>query len=139
MNLTDLKRILKLLGPAGTAAGLRVSDISIETLRDLATKVNQKASKLAGRDELIEILISLPRKAPLKPTSELMTMNYDELVHYFNDVAPSSEDLLKVMKELDYKVSAEDKKHLRRFVARQISETALFSRVASRSEDNRRK
>jgi hypothetical protein len=43
------------------------------------------------------------------------------------------------MKELNYKVSTEDKRHLRRFVARQISETALFSTVASRGSRNQEK
>ncbi len=38
------------------------------------------------------------------------------------------------MKELNYKVVSEDKKHLRKFIARQISETALFSKVASRGK-----
>ncbi len=60
-------------------------------------------------------------------------MNYDQLIDYFSNVSPSNTELLRVMNELNYKVSAEDKKHLRKYVARQISETALFARVADQA------
>jgi hypothetical protein len=134
MTAADLKRIVQLLGATGSAAGLRASEMSLESLRDLATKVKLTAYQDITREELIDRLVESAKSTDIKPIDDLMQMTYDELIQYFADTAPSSITLLNIMKELNYKVSAEDKKHLRKFVARQISETALFSRVASRDE-----
>jgi hypothetical protein len=139
MNFPDLRRVFKLLGPSGTMAGLRASDIGLDVLRELASKAKLVIHQESSRDEIIEVLIRSLDKAPLKSTDELMQMSYDELVQYFSEVGASNDELLKIMKELNYKVGAEDKKHLRRFVARQISETALFSRVATRDGEQRRR
>lgn len=134
MTVTDLKRIMKLLGSNGTVAGLLASDIDIRSIRVLTVKICGREAVSEERDQMINRIVEKLGETTLKPTDELMSMSFDELESYFSKVAPSNDDLMKVMKELNYKVSAEDKKHLRRFVARQISETALFSRVASRHD-----
>ncbi|MGF1593393.1 MAG: hypothetical protein ACFCUW_08950 [Kiloniellaceae bacterium] len=132
MKYADLKRIFRLLGSQGTVAGLSASDADADQLRSLASGAKLEIPDGATRDEIVHILVRSLEKPPLKSTDELLQMTYDDLVQYFNDVSPTNDELLKIMKELNYKVGAEDRKHLRRFVARQISETALFSRVATR-------
>lgn len=136
MTVADLKRIVELLGARGSAAGLRASDVPLNVLENIAKKLKLTINKDIVRNDLIDILVERVKSAELRPIDELMQMNYDEIVKYFAQVGPSNGELLNLMKELNYKVSAEDKKHLRKFVARQISETALFSRVASREESN---
>lgn len=131
LTLNDVKRILKLLGPVGTIAGLEASDLARDTLIELCHKAKISVGGDSSRYDSIRKLIANLNEVNLKPTAELLQMSYDELVQYFAHVAPSNEDLMKIMKELNYKVGAQDMKHLRRFVARQISETALFSDVAS--------
>lgn len=133
MTELDLRRLLKILGNDGTKAGLLASQVSTAALLKISGKLDLRLPKEAERGDLIDQLISHVASPPLKPTDELMTMNYDQLLDYFSDTAPSNAELLRVMKELNYKVSAEDKKHLRRYVARQISETALFARVADQA------
>jgi hypothetical protein len=139
MTLNDVKRIIKLLGRKGAIAGLCASEIRIDLFRSLALKSKLDVNYNAPYSDLIEEMVDILSKNNLKNTDDLLRMSYEELVQYFSDASPSNEDLMKIMKELNYKVSAEDKKHLRRFVARQISETALFANVASRSGDPRRK
>jgi hypothetical protein len=134
MNITDVKRIMKLLGGNGTAAGLKASDIDLRSIRSLVVKICGRENASDDRENMIDALVSKLSETTLKPTDELMGMTFEELESYFNRVSPSNDDLMKIMKELNYKVSAEDKKHLRRFVARQISETALFSKVANRQD-----
>lgn len=134
MNVTETKRIMKLLGANGTRAGLKASDIDLKSIRALAIKVCGRGVISDDRDHMIDAIVEKLGETTLKPTDELMGMSFEELESYFTKVSPSNDDLMKIMKELNYKVSAEDKKHLRRFVARQISETALFSRVASRHD-----
>lgn len=137
MTLSEIKRIIKLLGPRGAIAGLEASDLTKEDLLEIASKTRKRFDENCDRSYLIDELVSSLNKVDLKPTDELLQMSYEDLVDYFAEVSPSNDDLMKVMKELNYKVSAEDKKHLRRFVARQISETALFANVATRNGDNR--
>ena len=90
----------------------------------------------AKRDDIIDSIIDAMSSIDLKSTDELLKMSYDNLIQYFTAAAPSNEALLRIMKELNYKVGSEDKRNLRRFVARQISETALFSSVASRNQND---
>ncbi|TAV90450.1 hypothetical protein [Rhizobium leguminosarum] len=137
MTLSEIKRIIKLLGPRGAIAGLEASDLTREDLLEIASKTRKRFDDHSDRSYLIDELVSSLNRVDLKPTDELLQMSYEDLVDYFAEASPSNDDLMKVMKELNYKVSAEDKKHLRRFVARQISETALFANVATRNGDNR--
>ncbi|RFB81420.1 hypothetical protein [Methylovirgula sp. 4M-Z18] len=135
MTPTDLKRLIALLGATGAAAGLRESDVvQYDSLIELAEKSKIKIWTDISHHELVELLIQSVHAVKIKSIDELMEMDYDHLIRYFSETAPSNSALLKIMKDLNYKVSAEDKKHLRRFVARQISETALFSKVASGDE-----
>ncbi|MCB9946232.1 MAG: hypothetical protein H6842_00230 [Rhodospirillaceae bacterium] len=132
MTVADLKRIVRLLGADGAIAGLRASEMTKDVFRDLAAKSNITVSQSMTRDELVRNLVEGLTRTEIKPLQDLMKMSYEDLVKYFSDAALPNSALLDIMKELNYKVSAEDRKHLRRFVARQISETALFSDVASR-------
>lgn len=132
MTKTDLKRILKLLGSKGARAGLLASNIEVRSLRAIARRSGFSVEIQTSREDLIDHIVGALEQQSLKPLDELMRMSFQELEAHFAEVGPSNEELLKLMKQLDYKVSAEDKRHLRRFAARQITETALFSSVASR-------
>ena len=132
MTLSDLKKVLKLLGARGTSAGLKASDLPLVQVIEFARRTHAKFDEADSREKIIEAVVEELSRPGIKPIEELMRMNFDQLVDYFDSVRVSNEDLLKLMKDLNYKVGAEDKKHLRKYVARQISETALFSRVVSR-------
>jgi hypothetical protein len=139
MNLTELKRLFKLLGPNGTLAGLQASNIEHEVFTEIATKAKVILPTDASRNATIQGLVDSLIKKDLKPTDALLKMSYEELVQYFNEMGPTNDQLLKIMKDLNFKVGSEDKRHLRRFVARQISETALFASVALRNGDEKEK
>jgi len=134
MNLIEIKRVVQLLGPEGAAAGLNASGISDEMLAELASKANVSVSREGefARSEAIAVLVKSFAKADLKPIEDLMQMSFEQLVDYFDSTKVSNSELLKLMKQLDFRVGAGDKRHLKKFVARQISETALFARVATR-------
>lgn len=132
MTLLDLKKVMKLLGARGASEGLKASDLSIDQIVEFAQKTHAKFDKSYSREKLIEAVVEELSRPGLKPLEELSRMSFDQLLKYFDSIRVSNEDLLQLMKDLNYKVGAEDKKHLRKYVARQISETALFSRVASR-------
>jgi hypothetical protein len=131
LTSSDLKRLVKLLGGRGAYHGLLESELLTLDLRKLAAKLKLKVPQKASRTELIAELVAWVERGVLKPIPELLEMNYEQLVEYFNEVSPSNEELVRILNELDYKVSSEDRRHLKRFAARQISETALFARVAA--------
>lgn len=136
MNKLDLKRLLGLLGPEGTRAGLLHSAISNRSLIALARRLGEEVASDEARERIVSRLVQKMEEARLLPLEKLMTMSFDDLEQHFAQVNPSSDELLKLMKQLDYRVSSADKKHLRRFAARQISETALFSSVAGRGRSD---
>ncbi len=128
-----------MLGPNGTLAGLQASNIEHEVFTEIATKAKVILPTDASRNATIQGLVDSLIKKDLKPTDALLKMSYEELVQYFNEMGPTNDQLLKIMKDLNFKVGSEDKRHLRRFVARQISETALFASVALRNGDEKEK
>jgi hypothetical protein len=137
LTTSDLKRFVEILGPAGARAGLVASDIDDKNLIQVARKLKLPVERSAARDLLVDQIIDHYSAKILRPIDDLMKMSFDELVVHFTEANVSGQELMNIMKELNYKVGSEDKKNLRSFVARQISETALFSNVASgkRQED----
>jgi hypothetical protein len=132
LTVTDVRHLIKTLGVEGAVAGLVASNVPSAEVRKLLSR-GRKQQELAPdeRNELMAALVDSIYKPPLKPVSELMSMGYDELLEYFSKTGASNADLMGVLKELNYHASSDDKRHLRRYVARQISETALFTDVAA--------
>ena len=134
MTPNDLKKIIEWLGVEGARAGLKLSKLTDKDLLAITFKLKLRQDFSESRDTTIEKIVHHFEVKEIKRVDDLLKMEYNELINYFNDVNASNEDLLKVMKELNFKVGAEERKHLRNFVARQISETALFSKVARNDE-----
>ena len=61
---------------------------------------------------------------------ELFEMERDELVRYFDDVDVETEELLELLRELDVKVRYKGRRRIVDFVARELSETGRFRRIA---------
>lgn len=131
LTSSDLKRLVKMLGRRGAYFGLLESELSISDLRKVAQKLKITAPVRSKKSDIVDALIAWVERGVLKPIPDLLEMDYEQLVEYFNEVSPSNEELVRILNELDYKVSSEDRRHLKRFAARQISETALFAKVAA--------
>jgi hypothetical protein len=130
LALRDVKMLIKLLGPQGAVAGLVASDLETAQLSTLVKEAKVDINEPTGRELLVALLVTSLARRELKSMDDLIKMTYDQLVAHFEDVSPTNNELIKVMTLLGYKVSAEDRKHLRKSVARQLSETALFANVA---------
>jgi hypothetical protein len=122
-----------MLGRRGAYEGLLHAEVSTKALISLARRMGDEPSNEIDRSKVIDTLLDRAEGEKLLPLNQLMEMSFEELEDHFARVKPSADDLLRVMKQLDYKVSSSDKKNLRRFAARQISETALFSNVAGKN------
>ena len=135
IEMKDIRLLKRLLGAEGAKVGLSASDHTLEDFQRLATAEELRDIDSFEREDLIAAIIESLTKKELLPLDKLIKMPYDELLAHFKIVSPSNSELINLMAELGYNVSAEDKKHLRRSVARQLSETALFSDVALKSRN----
>ncbi len=135
LTLSDVRRLVRILGQGGASAGLKASDVPTRHLRDLSVEADASLGKASNRDAIVEGLVGALSRPMLKPVPELMTMSFEDILKYFELVRIPNVELLRLASELNLKVGTEERKHLRRFMARQISENALFSRVANRDNN----
>jgi len=59
---------------------------------------------------------------------ELYKLDYDQLIDYFDEVDADTKDFLLLLEEMGFK---RHRGKLKDFVARQITETALFLQIAN--------
>lgn len=126
----DIKKLIDWLGPKGATAGLENGEVTQSELRELAMGYNISTTSKAKRTDIIRQIIDVLDKRIEKTVPEMLGMNYDELIAFFEDVRPSKRELLVLLSELEFNPGSEAKKSLYKYAARQISETGMFQRVA---------
>lgn len=132
MTITELRNVVKVLGVKGATAGIIESDLSDTEILGVAKRLKISPEMSKNRAMVVDQIVSHVSSSSLKPVDDLLKMTFEELEKHFNTISVPNSELMKVMTELDFRVRSEDKKHLRRYAARQISETALFSNVAEK-------
>lgn len=131
----DIRLLVHWLGVQGAKAGLKGSrSITVEILNRLAKELRIELSKRATRQELIDEIVRVASKRIDKSVDDLYQMQQDEIIHYFDDIGVESGELLDLLKQLDLKPSREGRRDLIRFVARELSETGRFMRIASKGK-----
>jgi len=131
----DVRLLTRWLGVQGTKAGLKESKrITVEILGRLATGVGIEPSKKATRQELIDKIVQVANKRIDKSVDELYQMEQDAIIRYFDDIGVEPEELLDLVKRLDLAPGREGRSNLIRFVARELSETGRFKRIASKGK-----
>jgi hypothetical protein len=133
LNL-DVKQLLEWLGPSGLEKGLEYSNLTVAELREIAENLGAKVPARSNRSHLAHLIATASSKVIDKSTDELLSMCYDDLFRYFEDVKPSRQEVMKILTELDFDPGSEAKKSLYKYAARQISETGLFKRVAGQAD-----
>ncbi|MCB2263613.1 MAG: hypothetical protein LGR52_11880 [Candidatus Thiosymbion ectosymbiont of Robbea hypermnestra] len=129
----DVRLLARWLGIQGVKAGLKESRyITVETLNRLAKGLEIEFGKKATRQELIDEIVRVASKRIDKSVDELYRMEQDEIVCYLDEIGVESEELLDFLKQLDLDPGREGRKNLIRFVARELSETGRFKRIASK-------
>lgn len=129
----NIKTLVEWLGAEGAQAGLEHSHMTIADLRVLLESMGKSAPSKVSRRELIAELLFGATKRIEKTLDELLAMNGDELLAYFEQARPSRTELLSILSELDFRPGSEAQKSLYKYAARQISETGLFQRVAGKT------
>jgi hypothetical protein len=128
--MIDVKALTDWLGPEGARAGLLESKLSIKDLADLVRACGLPVSSKPTREELANELSFMGISKLDRDLKQLMTMNQDDLLAYLKKVRPTLRELSSLLTELGIRPSSFDRQHLYRFVAREISDTGLYERVA---------
>lgn len=132
MTVENLKLLIEWLGEDGAQTGLDKSVLTVADLRKLLKDMGKELPSKARRKDIISELIFGATKRIDAPIEELMAMNADSLLSYFEEKRPSRTELLKLLGELDFHPGSEAQKSLYKYAARQIAETGMFQRVAHR-------
>jgi hypothetical protein len=133
--MIDISTLIEWLGPEGARSGLRDSDLSLKDLIELVRACQLPLSPKPTRDEVANELAYQNRQKLDKPLDELMRMPRGDLLDYVEKKKPTISEALGILSQLGIKPGSEDRKHLLRFVAREISETGMFQRVAHGTVD----
>lgn len=126
----DVRTLVMWIGEEGARLGLEKSDMSAPELHAIALAVGAKVPAKARRKDIaLEIVFAATRRID-RTIEELMELNPDDLLKYFEQNRPSKKELLAVLGEIDFHPNSEAQKSLYRYAARQIAETGMFQRVA---------
>jgi hypothetical protein len=130
LTLENVKTLVEWLGVDGVAAGLERGSVTVAELHSLLTAQGISMPSKIRKSELIAELLSGYQRKIDKSVDELLRMDTQSLVAYFEEVRPSRKELLAILGELNFQPGAEDQKSLYKYAARQIGETGMFQRVA---------
>lgn len=132
LSRDDIRILIDILGEDGARGGLDRSHHTVKELRVLATDIGSSLPKKAARKDVVASIVAKVNLKIDKSPQELLTMSSGDLLDYFDQVRPSKAELLTILGELDFHPGSEAQKSLYKYAARQISETGMFQRVASR-------
>lgn len=130
MTMDNIKLLVEWLGEDGAQVGLDKSTLTVAELRNLLKEMGKEVPSKARRRDIISEIIFGATKRIDAPIEELLAMNADMLLSYFEEKRPSRTELLKLLGELDFHPGSEAQKSLYKYAARQIAETGMFQRVA---------
>lgn len=128
--MIDTAKLVEWLGPEGARAGLRESDLSLAELTDLAKARGLPLAPKPTRDEIANELAYENLQKVDKNSNDLVHMPTADLLSYLEKKRPTLRELLSILSDLGIRPGSEDRKHILRFAAREISEIGMFQRVA---------
>lgn len=127
----EIRRIVRWLGLPGAKAGLLQSkSLNIEALADTARALGLSINRNLSRPELVDLIIKTANKRIDKPLSDLFQMSQEALMAYFNEIEPTTEELLDLLQSLDVNPGKEGHRRLMELAVRELNETGRFMRIA---------
>jgi hypothetical protein len=128
----DVRLLVEWLGVQGARAGLEHSRVCTnDNLVHIARELGISASKGTRRKELVTEIVRVAGRRIDKPIEELMRMERDELVAYFEGMRVDTEELVELIKQLNLNPRDHGRRSLIEFAAQELSETGRFLRVSS--------
>lgn len=133
----DARLLVRWLGFEGAKAGLEKSKTcTVEILREVAAKLGIEVPAKPRRQDLVEEIVRIASRRIDKSVEEMQGMQREELVRYFEEREVEPHELLDLLKNLDMDPGREGRRNLVEFIARELSETGRFIRIASQGSSH---
>jgi len=130
----DIRQLVRWLGSDGARAGLLQSKVmTVESLQKVAQSLGIRLPAKTNRNAIVDEIVRIANRKIEKSLDELLAMDQEQLVEYFERVNVEAPELLDILKQLDLSPQKEGRRRLIELAAKEISETGRFQRIAGKS------
>ena len=127
----DIKTLVNIVGRHGAQVALAGSDtIHAEELLQTAEALGIRLPKRTPKSEVAIAIVKQVDRRLDKSLDELKQLSVSEILQYFNDVGPDTEEIVELLQSIDIKNRVRSRKSLFEFAANQISSLGVFERLA---------
>ena len=130
----DIKTLVEIVGRQGAHNALSQSDkIRAEELLKTAEDLGVRLPKRTPKSEVAIAIVKHVDRRIDKSLDDLKQLTGPEILQYFSDVDPDSEEIIELLLSIDIKNRIRSRKDLFEFAAKQISSLGIFERLADPS------
>ena len=130
----DIKALVDIVGRHGAQVALSRSDkIHAEELLKTAEVLGLHLSKRTSKAEIAIAIVRHVDRRIDKSLDDLKQLPGSEILQYFTDVDPDTEEIVELLRSIDIKNRVRSRKSLFEFAANQISSLGVFERLANPS------
>ena len=127
----DIKTLVEIVGRHGAHFALTHSDkIRAEELLKAAETLGICLPKRTPKSEVAIAIVKHVDRRIDKSLDDLKQLSGSEIIQYFSDVDPDTEEIVELLRSLDIKNRVRSRKSLFEFAANQISSLGVFERLA---------
>ena len=131
----DIKTLVEIVGRLGAQVALSRSDkIRAEELLKIAENLGIRLPKRTSKSEVAIAIIKHVDRRIDKSLDDLKKLSDSEMLQYFSDVDPDTEEIIELLLSIDIKNRIRSRKGLFEFAAKQISSLGVFERLAHPSD-----
>lgn len=134
----NIKTLVKIVGRQGAHIALSRSDrISAKELSKTAEGLGISLPKRTQKSEVAIAIVKHVDRRIDKSLDELKQLSGSEILQYFHDVDPDTEEIIELLRSIDINNRVRSRKGLFEFAANQISSLGVFERLAHPSNSTR--
>ena len=131
----DIKTLVEIVGRQGAQVALSHSDkIRAEELLKTAEHLGIRLPKRTPKSEVAIAIVKHIDRRIGKSLDDLKQLSDSEILQYFSDVEPDTEEIIELLLSIDIKNRIRSRKSLFEFAAKQISSLGVFERLAHPSD-----
>ena len=127
----DIKTLVEIVGRQGAHIALSRSDkIRAEELLKTAENLGIRLPKRTPKSEVAIAIVKHVDRRIDKSVDDLKQLSGPEILQYFSDVDPDTEEIIELLLSIDIKNRIRSRNSLFEFAAKQISSLGIFERLA---------
>ena len=127
----DIKTLVNIVGRHGAQVALSDSDkIHAQELLETAESLGINLPKRTPKAEVAIAIVKHVDRRIDKSLDELKQLSGSQILQYFTDVEPDTEEIIEILQSIDIKNRVRSRRSLFEFAANQISSLGVFERIA---------